>query len=58
MTKEVIIGLIAQGEGVTIEFKECRNEIASEIYPTVCSFSNRFGGHIIMGVSDNGEILV
>lgn len=57
MTKEMILDLISQGEGVTIEFKECKNEIASEIYPTVCSFSNRFGGHIIMGVYDNGEII-
>ena len=57
MTKEMILDLIAQGEGVTIEFKECKNEVASEVYPTVCSFSNRFGGHILMGVSDNGKIV-
>lgn len=57
MTKEMILDLISQGEGVTIEFKECKNDIASEVYPTVCSFSNRFGGHIFMGVSDNGEII-
>ena len=57
MTKELILDLIAQGEGVTIEFKECKNEVASEVYPTVCSFSNRFGGHILMGVADNGEII-
>lgn len=57
MTKETILDLIMQGEGVTIEFKECRNEVAAEVYPTVCSFSNRFGGHILMGVNDNGEIV-
>ena len=57
MTKEEALDIIAQGENVTIEFKECRNEIASEVYPTVCSFSNRFGGHIFMGVSDNGDII-
>lgn len=57
MTKEMILDLISQGEGVTIEFKECKNEVTSEVYPTVCSFSNRFGGHILMGVSDNGEII-
>lgn len=42
MTKEMIPDLISQGEGVTIEFKECKNEVTSEVYPTVCSFSNRF----------------
>ncbi len=57
MTKEIILDLISQGEGVTIEFKECKNEVAAEVYPTVCSFSNRFGGHIFMGVNDNGEII-
>lgn len=56
MTKEQILDLISQGEGITIEFKECINEITAEVYPTVCSFSNRFGGHIFMGVKDNGEI--
>lgn len=53
----MILDLISQGEGVTIEFKECKNEVAAEVYPTVCSFSNRFGGHILMGVADNGEII-
>lgn len=57
MTKEAILDLISQGEGVTIEFKECKNEVASEVYPTVCSFSNRFGAHIFMGVKDDGEII-
>ena len=57
MTKETILDLISQGEGVTIEFKECKNEVTSEVYPTVCSFSNRFGGHILMGVNDDGEII-
>ena len=57
MTKEKIIELISQGEGVTIEFKECKNEITAEVYPTVCSFANRFGGHILMGVADDGEVL-
>ena len=38
MTTDTILDLISQGEGVTIEFKECRNEVAAEVYPTVCSF--------------------
>lgn len=57
MTNEALLALIDQGEGVTIEFKECKNEVSSEVYPTVCSFSNRFGGHLFMGVKDNGEII-
>lgn len=57
MNKEQLLSLIAQGEGVSIEFKECKNEVASEVYPTVCSFSNRFGGHLFMGVQDDGTII-
>ncbi len=57
MKTELLLDLISQGEGVTIEFKECRNEVATEVYPTICSFSNRFGGHLFMGVNDNGEII-
>ena len=50
MTNDILLNIIAQGEGVTIEFKECKNAISSDVYPTVCSFLNRFGGHILMGV--------
>ncbi len=57
MTNDALLALINQGEGVTIEFKECKNEVSSEVYSTVCSFSNRFGGHIFMGVNDKGEII-
>ena len=57
MTTEALLDIISQGEGVTVEFKECKNEVASEVYPTVCSFSNRFGGHLFMGVDDNGNII-
>ena len=35
MTKETMLDLISQGEGVTIEFKECKNEVSAEVYPTV-----------------------
>lgn len=28
-----------------------------DVYETVCSFSNRDGGHIFLGVKDNGTIL-
>ncbi len=57
MTKDTLLALIDQGEGITVEFKKCQNEVSSDVYPTVCSFSNRFGGHIFMGVNDAGEII-
>ncbi len=54
---ENLLALIRQGEGLTVEFKKSTTEITSDVYDTVCSFSNREGGHIFLGVKDNGEII-
>ena len=48
--------LIRDGEGMTVEFKRCKNELASSVYETVSAFSNRYGGYILLGIEDNGEI--
>ncbi|NCB72391.1 MAG: AAA family ATPase, partial [Clostridia bacterium] len=52
-----LLALIQQGEGLNVEFKRSAMEITSDVYDTVCSFSNREGGHIFLGVKDNGEII-
>jgi len=54
---KTIRGLIKEGEGFTIEFKECQTEISSSTYESVCSFSNRYGGHLLLGVTNEGEII-
>ena len=48
--------LISKGEGIDIEFKECRNKLTSDVFESVCAFLNRIGGYIILGVNDAGEI--
>ena len=48
---------IQNGESLTVEFKKSTNDITSDVYDTVCSFSNREGGYIFLGISDNGTIL-
>jgi len=48
--------LIRDGEDLTVEFKRCENELANSVYETVSSFSNRYGGYILLGVEDNGEV--
>lgn len=40
-----------------MEFKRCGNGIESDVYETVCSFQNRFGGDIFLGVLDDGTVL-
>lgn len=52
-----LMELIRQGEGLTVEFKKSMTDITKDVYDTVCSFSNRDGGHIFLGVKDNGTIL-
>ena len=54
MTTGLMRQLLSKDEKITIEYKECQNGIYDDVYETVCSFSNRYGGYIIMGVKDNG----
>ena len=49
--------LILRGEGIDIEFKESKYELNKDIFYSVCAFLNRNGGHLILGVADNGEIV-
>lgn len=49
--------LLAQGEGITIEYKESLNGVPKSLYETVVSFSNTDGGTIILGADDKGEVL-
>lgn len=49
--------LIDGGESITVEFKESHSDITKDVYDSVCSFSNRDGGHIFLGIKDNGTIV-
>ena len=51
---EQIYELIRQGEGISVEFKTCRNKINHDVYETVCAFLNHHGGTILFGVQDDG----
>lgn len=57
MKLEEIIKLIQNGEKIDIEFKESNNALPKNIYDSVCSFNNRNGGHILLGVSDEKQII-
>ena len=49
--------ILTIGETVTVEFKRCGNGIESDTYETVCSFLNRFGGDLFLGVLDDGTVV-
>lgn len=44
------------GETIAVEFKRCSNRIENDVYQSVCSFLNRFGGDIYLGVEDDGTV--
>ena len=44
------------GETNAIEFKRAGGVIETDTFETVCSFSNRFGGDIYLGVQDDGSV--
>jgi len=49
--------LIRQGEGNSVEFKECRRTLSRDVYETVCAFLNRHGGNLLLGVNDAGVVV-
>jgi len=53
---EKIKRLINDGEGLTVEFKRCRDELANSVFETISAFSNRYGGYVLLGVEDDGIV--
>lgn len=49
--------LIQNGEKIDVEFKESKHALTKDVFDTVCSFNNRNGGHILLGVNDQREII-
>jgi len=49
--------IISSGESITVEFKESKKTINKDVYDSVCAFLNRHGGHLFLGVKDNGDIV-
>lgn len=54
MISDFMKELLSKDEKITVEYKTCQYDIQEDVYETVCSFSNRYGGYIIMGVEDDG----
>lgn len=43
------------GEGLNLEFKRCGGKVEKDVFETLCSFANRQGGSILLGVLDDGS---
>lgn len=48
---------IKAGEGMNLEFKRCGGKVEKDVYETICSFANRQGGSILLGVLDDSTVL-
>jgi len=44
------------GETIAVEFKRCKDGANDDTYETICSFLNRFGGDIYLGIEDDGTV--
>ncbi|MCL2312393.1 MAG: putative DNA binding domain-containing protein [Firmicutes bacterium] len=51
MRQEQLRKFLDKGEGFVIEFKECVDGLNNSVFETVCSFSNRYGGYVFLGVT-------
>ena len=41
---------------MSLEFKRCGNQPGADTFETICSFANRQGGSILLGVLDDGAV--
>ncbi|GEP97994.1 ATP-dependent DNA helicase RecG [Chitinophaga cymbidii] len=56
MTSDKLQQILQQGEGLEIEFKTSAFELNKDAFESVCAFLNRRGGHLLLGVNNNGGI--
>lgn len=49
--------IINRGENSFVKFSNCTTEIMDSVFQTICSFLNKEGGTLIIGVQDFGKII-
>lgn len=47
---------ITEGEYISMEFKRSRKSLSRSAFDSICAMLNRAGGHILLGVEDDGTI--
>lgn len=56
MDERSLQAMIAAGESTTVEFKRCGSQPGQDVFETICSFANRDGGSLLLGVTDSGAV--
>lgn len=49
--------LLTIGENIVIEFKRAGDGPKHDTYESICAFLNRNGGDVLLGVTDDGEVV-
>ena len=57
MNQTGLIDMLERGEGISVEFKRCSNVPEHDTFETICSFANRQGGNILLGVENDGTVV-
>ena len=57
MNKDELLSLVHEGESLILEFKSDRGPLSDdEMLEAIICLANHRGGHLLVGVEDNGEI--
>ncbi|MCM4154412.1 RNA-binding domain-containing protein [Gramella sp. AN32] len=56
MTSERIKEILQKGESTDVEFKTAEFELNKDVFESICAFLNRKGGHLLLGVKDDGTV--
>ena len=57
MTQNGLMQVLQAGESSMVEFKRCSELPHTDTFETVCSFANRSGGSIYLGVDDDLSLI-
>ena len=57
MNPERIKRLLQKKENIHLEFKEAATALPGNLFESICAMLNRDGGDILLGVSDDGNVL-
>ena len=55
MTAEGLKRILANSEGIEIEYKKSQAGLARSVYESICAFLNRRGSHVVLGADDDTQ---
>lgn len=52
-----LMNLINSGENSIVEYKTAKKDLPDSLFESICSMLNRNGGHIFLGIKDDGSVV-